>query len=311
MSALKNTVLSVLIVCLCAAVGYLGVQYAALQTAWNQQQSSGQDQNQNQYATLNEEISQLKAEIDQYKTLLTTEKTQWQARLDELKTSVENDYLPRRPDVRLKKQIFTYNPGSLTAEASVKDLIDWKQNNFLYYDSILRESLVLEYNPTYRNVVVAEIAPGSIFAQMGFKVGDRILNVNGAILNRGDELRSRLLEPTKTNVNLVRNDQKMSLAINYQYPSDWIQTSSLTSEKIKVSDVNVDNKKAIKIVDVNSEVPVFQKEDVIVSVDGKAVTASDFFQTFKSKDSVSLDIIRNGTTQKIDVAVSNTPFEFK
>lgn len=309
MSALKNIVTGVLLICLCAAVSYLGLQYAALQTAWNQQIQSQQNVQKN-YAALNTEIAALQKAVNEHQGFLKTSKEEWQTRIENLYTQLEKNYLPRKPQYKVNQKIYSYNPSTLTALAHVSDLSAWKLNNYLYFDVIVKESLVLEYDARYRNVVVAKLIPESIFDQMGLKIGDRILNIDGVVLNRGDDLRERLLTPKNALINIVRNEQKMSLALQYQQPENVVKADALSPKKIQISDVNFQNQQAVKVVGVSADNSLFQPEDVILSVNGETPGAKDFFSTVQSQNTMSFNIVRDGKNQKLDVAISQPTSDF-
>ena len=145
--------------------------------------------------------------------------------------------------------------------------------------------------------------PNSIFAQMGFKPGDRIVSYNGSPVTRTSDIKQKLLEPQNAKVVIVRANQNLNLAFSY------VNVEKPVSNSIKVAETNYQNQKAVKVIELDTTKPnALQANDVILSVNGQLIPSSDiFYEAIKTTESNSLSfaIVRDGQNQELEVALSN------
>lgn len=302
MSKFQNTIVSVLLFCLTAAVSYLGIQYAALQTAWEQSLQNRTAFQENS-AEWSQDLNNLKDSVATQQTEIDNIKNQWQSDLAKLETNLANNYLTKQPQFAVNQVIYNYNESALTTEANAGALAKWLDDNRFYISEILEQSLTLAYDAAGRGAVVEKVLPNSIFAQMGLKPGDRLVSYNGQPVTRNTDIKQKLLEPQNAKVVIARANQNLNLAFSYVSPVKQVNNS------IKVVETNYQNQKAVKVIELDTTVSnVLKANDVILSVNGQLIPSSEtFYNALKTSEanSLSFAIVRDGQNQELDVALSN------
>lgn len=300
MSKIQNVIIGALLFSLTLAVGYLGVQLMALQTAWEQSLQNRTAFQENS-AEWSQDINTLKDTVAEQQAQIDGMANQWQIDLAKFETQVENTYLTKTPVLTMKDVVYSYNESSLTTVANTQALNAWIANNHFYLDDILNQALVISYDA--KGALVEKVWPNSIFAQMGLKPGDRLVSYNGQIVNRSMDIKQKLLEPQNAKVVIARANQNLNLALSYENKDAPINNS------IKVTDTDYQNQKAVKVVELDTTVPnLLQANDVILSVNGQVTpTAQTFYDTIKSTNTnnMTFAIVREGQTQDVDVALTN------
>ncbi len=302
MSKFQNVIVGVLLFCLTGAVSYLGLQYAALQTAWEQSLQNRTAFQENS-AEWSQDLSNLKESVATQQAEIDNIKNQWQSDLAKLETDLETNYLTKQPQFAVNQAIFNYNESALTTEANVQALAKWLADNRFYLAEILDKSLTLTYDGTGRGAIVDKVVPDSIFAQMGLKPGDRLVSFNGQPVTRAIDIKQKLLEPQNSKVVIARANQNLNLAFSY------VASEKAVNNSIKVAETNYQNQKAVKVIELDTTVPnVLKANDVILSVNGQMIPSSEtFYEAIKTSEanSMSFAIVRDGQNQELDVALSN------
>lgn len=93
---------------------------------------------------------------------------------------------------------------------------DWMKENEFFLDQIVKKSLVLEWDVARAQVVVAEVAAGSMFEQLGLKKDDALLGIDGKSMTRGDDIRASLMDFRPKKIALQRGAQKITLDVIYK-----------------------------------------------------------------------------------------------
>lgn len=315
MSKLQNGIFSALTCLLVAAVVYLGIQVVDLKSqlvGW-----TPDTQNSTEIDDVLEQLTELKTLVETQEQTLAALKVDWHGQLATLEEKVHNTYLPRQPEYSLSTQIYSPMGNTNTIIGDKQKLATWMQNNQIYLDNIVKESLVLSYNNRYKRVVVDQVIPGSVFAQMGLQNGDVIAAVDGKVINRGEVLRSALLNPKATTVNIIRSDNRLALNLKYIDESrpDKKLIPGLAFKEVKIQKTQVNNKPGVKITKISPTYPVkpLKTNDVVLSVNGVNLDSSNFYKEVEEqllnaidqKSKVEFEIIRNGKKAVEEVAFSN------
>lgn len=307
MSKMQNTLVGLCLLSVMVAVSYLGVQYLALKSAL-EAVSSNTSTSQNNPIT-NEDLTDLKNTIAEQNATIAELNNQWQSALANLNTKLETNYLTKEAPLDVGQAIYSYNESTLTTEGNVTKLLEWQSKNRFYLNEILEKSLTLSFDPQGKGVVVDHVEAGSIYAQIGLKAKDRLVSLNGQPLTRNTNIKQKLLEPQSGKLVIVRENQNVNLAIQYNSPSS-------TPSPIKVAETQYQNQKAVKVIELDdSQSQNLKPNDVILSINGQNIPSTNTFyeavSATESKTPLSFSIVRDGTPQNVNVALSapesNTP----
>ena len=301
MSKIQNVIVGALLFCLTGAVGYLGLQYAALQTAWEQSLQNRTAFQENS-AEWSQDLANLKENVATQQTEIDHIKNQWRSDLAKLENNLENNYLTKKPKLTMAQAVFNYNESALTTEVNAVALTKWIDDNRFHLPEILEQSLTLTFDNAGRGALVDKVVPNSIFAQMGLKPGDRLVSFNGQPVTRAIDIKQKLLDPKNAKVMIARANQNLNLAFNYT------TTEQPVTNSIKVAETSYQNQKAVKVIELDTTVPnALKANDVILSVNGQLIpTTETFYNAIKTSEanSMSFAIVRDGQNQELDVALS-------
>lgn len=170
--------------------------------------------------------------------------------------------------------------------------------------------------PFTETTTIAFVESNSLADSLGFKTGDKILNINGKQVNNWEDVRNEIFINTlgeDLNIALVRNGEEVTLSIpRNRIPDDETQATLLLPEGVKpaVGEVMKDSpaeKAGFKSNDILlsiNDVPVYTPKQVtqlISSNKGNEINVT----VLREKDTINLSVIPNDEG-KIGVAIGTT-----
>lgn len=170
--------------------------------------------------------------------------------------------------------------------------------------------------PFTETTTIAFVESNSLADSLGFKTGDKILNINGKQVNNWEDVRNEIFINTlgeDLNIALVRNGEEVTLSIpRNRIPDDETQATLLLPEGVKpaVGEVMKDSpaeKAGFKSNDILlsiNDVPVYTPKQVtqlISSNKGNEINVT----VLRENDTINLSVIPNDEG-KIGVAIGTT-----
>jgi len=211
------TVLFFLIVSLLmGAIGYLGYEVSELK-AFQATTQTEQKQLALDFTKVSENLGALTDRFNAQKQVIngfTNDLTQFE---EDLKLTTSKKYMPAI-SYQVEQPLFTTKEedNQIAVLGDRNEIDKWLNKNELFLDHVIKKSLPLEYDRLHRNVVVQDIIPESIFYQMGLRNGDRIVLINGQVINQGVTIRQKLIDTKPKKVLVIRDNKKVMLDIEYK-----------------------------------------------------------------------------------------------
>lgn len=317
MNKALQTVYFMLIVVLIAGMGFLGYLYSDLNRRYHAMQTGMEGQS---GGSVQEELEQVKLDLKDYAQALTALSENVDGMDREIADLSDQKFLSA-PQYKVTRLLFTGAEAEgtkLVVVGDKKGIIRWIGDNEIYLDYVLKKGFSLDYDKVRRAVQVTDVVRDSFFYQMGFRKDDRILSINGKILTKGLELRRELLNVTNKNIVILRGTERMNLDVSYVDKVVSEVTVEMTKNEfddkvtnvlatLQLEPITKDGQNVgLKIVGVDSEGVFsqmkFQPEDIITSVNGKAVTDDRLESALKTSDDyLELGYIRNDKPDTVQV----------
>lgn len=272
---------------------------------------------------LSDEVSELKTkmasqqqDLDEFSAKLGTVSVT-------LKKDLRREFIPH-PEYASPERLFTVEKTDDTHFKVLGDLSEiakWEEHNKLFLDFILQESLIMDFDPSRMRVVVTDIISDSVFYQMGLRKGDVIETLGGQYVSSGDELRIRLMDPDAVLLVVNRDGAKLNFDISYAAHNPNQIRLELTRNEFNA--LRTDFFKGFEIASATKDGKVigarvvsvapdnvfslvgFKAEDVIIDVDGMAVTDSNLSKALDGESSnINIRFTRGEVEQTISVSFS-------
>lgn len=330
MEKAKNIIFTTLMLVLIGVVVFLAIQVSSLKFELlaykNQLQDRTLDKDE-----LTKELRLFKKDYNKQMAKLKKQKEEFAKTSNyfdkltkKLSYSLRSEFL-RKPQFAIRENVFSKKQetkSNIELTGDPEALNAWIINNEMFLDHILKRSLVLKYDSARRDVVVEEIIPGSVFYQMGLRVGDHIRNIDGRAMNQGDSLRARLLEARKTRIRLTRNNNPLAIQIDYRLQPRTQEVSlNLSEEDLEtylghfkksmiVAQAIINGQNAgLKLLKIDSN-NLFNKLklqplDVITKINNQDVSEENLVSLIKkSKGKLTVDYIRRNKELATSVLLS-------
>ena len=320
MSKLTTLLMSLVILTLISATGFLAVEVSKLNDLYYSHISSEQ-QRQADSAQISQSIQQLHQNAVNNELRLKDLSASMTLIAKERQDAPGQDYMPA-PEYAVKASIYQIKQdksNQMSVIGNKNELKAWKERNEVFLDYVMKKSMLLDYDKQSQNVFVDDIVAGSVFYQMGLRKGDRILTVNGKRLLKGADIRDELTNSHDMNLSISRNNKKVLVAIAYR-------DMPLTAKNEVVLDISkeqfdtvlasiVENIKTapalsdgdilgVKLLAIDARnlfsVMRFQPQDIITRVNGDKVSQNRLLSALKSADDpFEIDYIRGDQANKI------------
>ena len=304
------------------AIGFLGMQMSELNNLYYATQTNKQnyaldaDQVTDKIAVLEKKIS------EQEKTIATLNKNMNETVTNFASLSTSK-FIPS-PQHSVDSSYFntkTMGKNAIEVVGSKEKINSWIERNEIYFDYMLKKSLPLEYDRASRRVAVSNIIPGSIFHKMGLRDGDKILNINGQVFNRGADLRAKLINFKNKNLAILRDGKRMNFSIKYK---DQIENEvNFSFSKAKFNETLSELTSLIKTVPAEKDGKVFgvkilgieenkgnlfsqmeiQPTDIITRINGTEVTDQQIITALETAgNSLKIDYLRGNKPDHVIVS---------
>ena len=149
------------------------------------------------------------------------------------------------------------------------------------------------------------IAADSVAYEIGFKDGDKIIDINGNIPERFSHIVPEILLNTPAKVNIVRNGKTQTVTIKESHVAKIIETNG----KSKVFSPRFLFIADSVIAESNAEKAGFKKGDILVELNGEETLFFDEYSKYFSSNpdvDTKVSVLRNGDTLIIDVKADET-----
>lgn len=317
MNKMVQTVYLALIVVLIVGMGFLGYLYSDLNRRYYALQNGTENQG---GAGIQKDLERVQLDLKDYAEALAALSENVDSMDQEIADLSDKKFLSA-PQYKVTRTLFTgaeIEGAKLAVVGDKKGIVRWIGENEIYLDYVLKKSFPLDYDKVRRAVHVTDVVADSLFYQMGFRKDDRILSINGQILNKGFELRRELLDLKNKNIVLLRGTQRVNLDVSYVDKAVSEVNIEMTKNEFddKVTDVlatlqlepvTKDGQSiGLKIIGVDSDGVFsrmkFQPEDIITRINGDVVTGDHLETALKNSDDyLELEYIRNDKPDAIQV----------
>ncbi len=318
MSKSFSAILLILIISLMGAVGFLGYKVSDLS-----QRQAASDAVKMAASVDAEEVGQklkdFEANLSDQGELL----KQFSLGLTKISEGFERfaskKFIPA-PELTLDPDAFAVKPGQAgdTIVADLASYSRWLKNNEMFLDYIGKKTLPLDYERATGNVVVKDLSQNSVFYQLGLRSGDKITSVDGKVMNKGPELREKILEAKDKQIVILRDTKKLTLTMQYRASDAGFVNLEITKEQFDealpelltslkvVPVVQNGGEQGIEIIDIGPDNVfahmTFKESDVLVSIDGDPINNKKMLSTLKAAGpTMEIEYLRGDVPGRVKV----------
>lgn len=324
MSKTMMSLFLLLILIMMGAIGFLGFEVSRVKDLYyasrNVQQKEALDA-----AQVQEAIARFEEALKKHQDMLKEFSAELTKVSKDVRDLASREYMPA-PEYSVDDTLFRIEKiegGRIEAVGDRQALQKWMERNALFLEKMLLKSLPLDYDRGRRQVVVQDVIPRSLFAQMGLEKGDGIVSINGSVINQGPRIRELLVAPVAKQVVISRGGKRYTLDVSYKDSLTPKSQVSLNITKKQFDEALPGLLDSLKVEPARNNGDIvgvtlvelepsnvfalmkFQPDDVITGVNGRPITDEKLVAAFQSAQTpLEIDFIRNEVPGKVLVKFS-------
>lgn len=223
-------------------------------------------------------------------------------------------YILERPSY----EVLDESDGKIKVKGHLRRVREWLERNALFLDQVLEKDMVVGFSRTLSAFVIKDVQPLSPFGQMGLRAGDVITSIDGAALTESSPVRRLLLTLPECQVELKRDEAKISLQLIYGNDQGGVITLDITRAELDAvlpkllvtlkmaPSIKGGKIEGVKIIAIEPANPLalmdFQAEDIITHINGEPVSNKTFLDAIQNAgEPLEFDFIRDGTADQITI----------